>query len=84
MSAPGDEEHRILLLGRTGQTGWELQRSLSPLGQVTTVDSFDRMICLTSAEPINPAPPVTIIVGNSNIARRPLRSEFSHGLDRYR
>lgn len=31
---------RILLLGKNGQVGWELQRSLAPLGEVTAVD-FD-------------------------------------------
>ena len=31
---------RILLLGKGGQVGWELQRSLSTLGQVTALD-FD-------------------------------------------
>ena len=31
---------KILLLGKGGQVGWELQRSLSVLGQVTTLD-FD-------------------------------------------
>ena len=30
----------ILLLGKNGQVGWELQRSLAPLGQVTALD-FD-------------------------------------------
>ena len=30
----------ILLLGRGGQVGWELQRSLAPLGQLTALD-FD-------------------------------------------
>ena len=30
----------ILLLGKGGQVGWELQRSLSVLGQVTALD-FD-------------------------------------------
>ncbi len=35
MSAP-----RILLLGSGGQVGWELQRSLAPLGRVTALD-FD-------------------------------------------
>ncbi len=29
---------RILLIGRTGQLGWELQRSLAPLGEVVTYD----------------------------------------------
>ena len=32
----------ILLLGKNGQVGWELQRSLSVLGQVTALD-FDSM-----------------------------------------
>ena len=30
----------ILLLGKGGQVGWELQRSLAVLGQVTALD-FD-------------------------------------------
>ena len=30
---------KILLLGRTGQVGWELQRALSVLGQVVALDS---------------------------------------------
>ena len=29
---------KILLLGKFGQLGWELLRSLAPLGQVTAVD----------------------------------------------
>jgi dTDP-4-dehydrorhamnose reductase len=29
---------RILLLGKSGQVGWELQRSLAPLGAVTALD----------------------------------------------
>ncbi len=32
---------KILLFGKNGQVGWELQRSLSLLGAVTAVD-FDR------------------------------------------
>lgn len=31
---------RILLIGRTGQIGWELERSLSLLGKITAVDSL--------------------------------------------
>ncbi|MDE2595045.1 MAG: dTDP-4-dehydrorhamnose reductase [Burkholderiales bacterium] len=30
---------KILLLGKNGQVGWELQRALAPLGEVTSVDS---------------------------------------------
>jgi dTDP-4-dehydrorhamnose reductase len=29
---------KILLLGKNGQIGWELQRSLQPLGQVLALD----------------------------------------------
>src|SRR5512146_377412 len=29
---------KILLLGRNGQLGWELERCLPPLGEVTAVD----------------------------------------------
>ena len=29
---------KILLLGKNGQVGWELQRSLAPLGEVISLD----------------------------------------------
>ena len=29
---------KILLLGKNGQVGWELQRSLAPLGALTALD----------------------------------------------
>lgn len=29
---------KLLLFGRTGQLGWELQRTLAPLGEVHTLD----------------------------------------------
>lgn len=29
---------KILLLGKNGQVGWELQRALQPLGEVTALD----------------------------------------------
>ena len=31
----------ILLLGKTGQLGWELERTLSPLGKLTALDYPD-------------------------------------------
>lgn len=34
----GDYMKRILLLGKNGQVGWELQRALSPLGQLVSLD----------------------------------------------
>ena len=30
---------KILLLGKNGQVGWELQRSLAPLGELVALDS---------------------------------------------
>lgn len=34
----GNKQLRILLLGKYGQLGWELQRTLAPLGDVTCLD----------------------------------------------
>lgn len=36
---------RILLLGRNGQVGWELQRALAPLGELIALDSDSRDYC---------------------------------------
>lgn len=36
---------KILLIGKNGQVGWELQRSLSTLGEVVAVDYFDQALC---------------------------------------
>ncbi len=36
---------RILLLGKNGQVGWELQRSLAPLGQLTALDRHSSDYC---------------------------------------
>lgn len=36
---------KILLVGKNGQVGWELQRSLSTLGDVIAVDFFDKELC---------------------------------------
>lgn len=36
---------KILLLGKSGQVGWELQRSLSPLGQLLALDSKSQRYC---------------------------------------
>ena len=45
---------KILLIGKNGQVGWELQRSLSTLGELTAVDYFDTELCgdLTKPEGI--------------------------------
>ncbi len=36
---------KILLFGKNGQVGWELQRSLAPLGQLITLGSGDTGYC---------------------------------------
>ena len=36
---------KILLLGKNGQVGWELQRSLAPLGDVIALDSRSQEFC---------------------------------------
>ena len=36
---------KILLLGKNGQVGWELQRSLAPLGEVVALGSDSREYC---------------------------------------
>ena len=41
----------ILLLGKSGQVGWELQRSLSVLGQVTALDFDSQEYCGDFSQP---------------------------------
>ena len=36
---------KILLFGKNGQVGWELQRSLSPLGELIALDMLDTHLC---------------------------------------
>jgi dTDP-4-dehydrorhamnose reductase len=36
---------KILLLGKNGQVGWELQRSLAPLGEIIALDSKSQEHC---------------------------------------
>ncbi|EHQ8971477.1 dTDP-4-dehydrorhamnose reductase [Escherichia coli] len=36
---------KILLIGKNGQVGWELQRALSTLGTLIAVDYFDTELC---------------------------------------
>jgi nucleoside-diphosphate-sugar epimerase len=36
---------KILLLGKNGQVGWELQRSLAPLGEVLALDRYSTSHC---------------------------------------
>ena len=36
---------KILLFGKNGQVGWELQRSLSPLGELISLDANSETLC---------------------------------------
>ncbi|WP_089956033.1 dTDP-4-dehydrorhamnose reductase [Limnohabitans sp. 2KL-3] len=42
---------RVLLLGKNGQVGWELQRSLAPLGEVLALDRHSRDFCGDLSQP---------------------------------
>jgi dTDP-4-dehydrorhamnose reductase len=42
---------KILLLGKNGQVGWELQRSLAPLGELVALDSSSREMCGDFSDP---------------------------------
>jgi dTDP-4-dehydrorhamnose reductase len=42
---------KILLLGKNGQVGWELQRSLAPLGEVLALDRHSMQYCGDLSKP---------------------------------
>ena len=42
---------KILLLGKNGQVGWELQRSLAPLGEVLALDRHSSEYCGDLSQP---------------------------------
>lgn len=42
---------KILLLGKNGQVGWELQRSLAPLGEVLALDRHSTAYCGDLSQP---------------------------------
>lgn len=42
---------KILLLGKNGQVGWELQRSLAPLGKVLALDNDSQDYCADFTNP---------------------------------
>ncbi|MCE2780684.1 dTDP-4-dehydrorhamnose reductase [Limnohabitans sp.] len=42
---------KILLLGKNGQVGWELQRSLAPLGEVLALDRHSTDMCGDLSQP---------------------------------
>jgi dTDP-4-dehydrorhamnose reductase len=42
---------KVLLLGKNGQVGWELQRSLTPLGEVLALDRHNTQYCGDLSKP---------------------------------
>ncbi|AYQ27213.1 MULTISPECIES: dTDP-4-dehydrorhamnose reductase [unclassified Polaromonas] len=36
---------KVLLFGKNGQVGWELQRSLAPLGELVALDRYSKAFC---------------------------------------
>ncbi len=53
---------KILLLGKNGQLGWELQRSLAPLGRVTALDRHGEAgLCGDLADPDGLAVTVRVV-----------------------
>ncbi|WP_281705967.1 dTDP-4-dehydrorhamnose reductase, partial [Aeromonas taiwanensis] len=51
----------ILLFGKNGQVGWELQRSLAPLGRVTAVDFDSTDYCGDFSNPAGVAETVRLL-----------------------
>jgi len=43
---------RILLFGKNGQVGWELQRSLAPLGELIALDIESQALCGNLTNPV--------------------------------
>lgn len=73
---------KILLLGKNGQVGWELQRSLAPLGDVIALDRHDVDFCgdlsqLTKlAETVRAIKPDIIVNAAAHTAVDKAESEF--------
>jgi len=51
MATKRSEFLKILLLGKNGQVGWELQRSLAPLGEVLALDRHSNPHCGDLSQP---------------------------------
>lgn len=52
---------RLLLLGKDGQLGWELQRSLAPLGELVALDSNSKELHADFTQPERLAETVHIV-----------------------
>jgi dTDP-4-dehydrorhamnose reductase len=51
----------ILLFGKNGQVGWELQRALAPLGRITAVDFDSTDYCGDFSNPAGVADTVRLV-----------------------
>ncbi len=51
----------ILLFGKNGQVGWELQRALAPLGRITAVDFDSTDYCGDFSNPAGVAETVRLV-----------------------
>ena len=54
----------ILLFGKNGQVGWELQRALAPLGRITAVDFDSTDYCGDFSNPAGVAETVRLLKPN--------------------
>jgi dTDP-4-dehydrorhamnose reductase len=61
----------ILLFGKNGQVGWELQRALLPLGRITAVDFDSTDYC---GDFSNPEGGASAEAGRDRQCRGPYRS----------
>ena len=52
---------KILLLGKNGQVGWELQRSLAPLGELVALDADSLELCGDFTNPEGVAETVRVV-----------------------
>ena len=52
---------KILLFGKAGQVGWELQRSLAPLGTLVALDSRSKDLCGDLRDPAGVARTVALV-----------------------
>ena len=72
---------RILLFGKSGQVGWELQRSLAPLGELVALSSSSQKLCgdlqdLTGiAETVKAVEPDVIVNASAHTAVDKAESE---------
>src|SRR5471030_3329057 len=73
---------KILLLGCDGQVGWELQRSLQPLGDVLALDFQSRTYAADFSNPQALAATVAAVKPDPSSIRRRIRRSTRLNLSR--